>query len=538
MSSETSHALAFTVLPTVSQNPNPNVPLAAIVTFTANRAVETVIAITDGVNAWETHFDMDAQPETGLGVIGFRPDRQHTLHITIRDVDGETTTSAPLIYTSPPLPDDVRLFPPMHVTVSQPERMEPGLTLVMARRRIPGEPTELTPEQRAFNINYGLMILLDAQGEVVWYLQTQARVADAIRLHNGNFLYLTTDFRLTEVDPLGNERQAWYASHRPQGSDDTAIPIEAQTLHHCIYELANGNFMAFTANAQEVPDFYTSEWDPNAPRQTQMVMGDTIIEFTREGEVVWRWNCFDYLDPYRIGYETLYTYWWVRGFPGQAGWTHGNSMWIDEEANTLLLCLRCQEAILKIDRHTGNIQWILGEPTDWPEALQSKLLKPIGPVQWPYHMHSPSITGDGIFLIFDNGLFQARPFTPPKAPAETYGRAAAYAIDEANLTVREVWASDTFGPDNMISYAMGDADWLPKTGNVLISYGLGLRRNQVTDIKNTQWNACTHHRPSTRIREVTRTTPPDIVFEVGLRNDAEEPNIGWVCFGAERLEGL
>lgn len=90
----------------------------------------------------------------------------------------------------------------------------------------------------------------------------------------------------------------------------------------------------------------------------------------------------------------------------------------------------------------------------------------------------------------------------------------------------------------MISYAMGDADWLPRTGNVLISYGLGLRRNQVTDIKNTQWNACTHHRPSTRIREVTRTTPPDIVFEVGLRNDAEEPNIGWVCFGAERLEGL
>lgn len=26
-----------------------------------------------------------------------------------------------------------------------------------------------------------------------------------------------------------------------------------------------------------------------------------------------------------------------------------------------------------------------------------------------------------------------------------------------------------------------------------------------------------------------------VVFEITLRNDADEPNVGWVCFGAERI---
>ena len=42
--------------------------------------------------------------------------------------------------------------------------------------------------------------------------------------------------------------------------------------------------------------------------------------------MVWRWNTFDHLDPYRMGYNTLNTYWHVRGFPHHADWTHGNGV--------------------------------------------------------------------------------------------------------------------------------------------------------------------------------------------------------------------
>ncbi|MEM8859859.1 MAG: aryl-sulfate sulfotransferase, partial [Chloroflexota bacterium] len=347
------------------------------------------------------------------------------------------------------------------------------------------------------------------------------------------------EFDVTEVDVLGNIVQQWYAKDRPHGPHPTAIPVPAETIHHCIYELSNGNFMAFTANKKIVEDFYTSEFDPDAPRKTQPVMGDTIIEFTREGEIVWRWNCFDHLDPYRLGYEALYSYWWVRGFPDHMDWSHGNSMWIDEEENTVLLCLRIQEAILKIDRATGEIIWILGEHTDWSEEMQKKLLKPIGDVQWPYHMHTPSMTPDGTFMIFDNGVFQARPFTMPKPPAETYGRAAEYRIDEENMTIEELWSSNKKDdPDNLVSYAMGDADLMPQTGNILISYGFSLYPDELTDLKPTEYNRCTHFSSKARVREVTHTHPVETVFDVWVINDNPGATFGWACFGAEKIKDL
>lgn len=37
---------------------------------------------------------------------------------------------------------------------------------------------------------------------------------------------------------------------------------------------------------------------------------------------------------------------------------------------------------------------------------------------------------------------------------------------------------------------------------------------------------------------LTFTTPPKTVFDVCLRLDTAEPNIGWVCFGAEKIESL
>lgn len=514
--------------------------MAAIVRFEANQPVATTLSIEDGRDSWELHFGADKSPVDGLPVVGMRPETTLKIQVTIRQGDEALTHPAVLSFQAPSLPDDPALFPTLRVDASEPERIEPGLTLVFARRRPAGEPTELSPEQRKFMTTFGLIIALNQLGEVVWYFVAHARIADMIQLRNGNFVYITTEFDVTEVDVLGNTVQQWYAQDRPHGVHETAVPVKnAETIHHCIYELSNGNFMAFTANKKLVEDYYTSEFDPDAPRKTQPVMGDTIIEFTREGEVVWRWNCFDHLDPYRLGYEGLYSYWWVRGFPGHMDWSHGNSMWIDEEENTVLICLRIQEAILKIDRATGEIIWILGEHTDWPTHLQSKLLQPIGDVQWPYHMHTPSMTPEGNFMIFDNGTFGARPFTMPKRPSDTFGRAAEYRIDEANMTVEEVWASEQKGdPDNLVSYAMGDADWMPQTGNVLISYGFSLFPDELEDVEPTEYNRCTHFSSKARVREVTHTLPPETVFDVWVINDTPGATFGWACFGAEKIARL
>ncbi|MEM9235105.1 MAG: aryl-sulfate sulfotransferase, partial [Pseudomonadota bacterium] len=285
--------LKFTTPPTIYQNPNPIVPLAAIIEFEANRPVETTFSLNDGRDSWTLQYGADQSTTAGLPVTGMRPGTTLKISVSIK-AEGETVTySEKLIFQAPLLPSDPAEFPTLRIDKADRARMEPGLTLVFARRRPAGEPTELTPEQRRFMTSFGLIIALNSAGEVVWYFVAHARIADMTQLRNGNFLYITTEFDVTEVDVLGNVVQQWYAADRPHGPHPTAIPVPAETIHHCIYELSNGNFMAFTANKRIVEDFYTSEFDPNAPRKTQPVMGDTIIEFTREGEIVWRWNCFD-----------------------------------------------------------------------------------------------------------------------------------------------------------------------------------------------------------------------------------------------------
>ena len=46
----------------------------------------------------------------------------------------------------------------------------------------------------------------------------------------------------------------------------------------------NGDFLAFSANGYLIEDYYSSDSDPDAPRADQIVMADTVVQFTPEGE--------------------------------------------------------------------------------------------------------------------------------------------------------------------------------------------------------------------------------------------------------------
>ena len=42
----------------------------------------------------------------------------------------------------------------------------------------------------------------------------------------------------------------------------------------------------------------------------------------------------------------------------------------------------------------------------------------------------------------------------------------------------------------------------------------------------------------TRVREYTHTSPPEVVWEVVLKDDSGQGAPGWVAFGAERISSL
>ena len=477
---ESAGVSGFAGTPELQANPSGRVPLAAVIRFDAGPGVNSELTITDGVNTWSADFD-DAVVRGDsyrIPVVGMRPDREHRITLELNAPDGATETHQ-FTYRTPPLPENPLEVPPFDVKVSRPELMEPGVTFLSVRRRAPGRPHWLTPKQRRFSQDWGILTVLDARGEIIWYYNSEYRTAGIARLLNGNILMHRTDFSTIEIDLLGNTVRQFYAGDRPfpPPEDPDAIPIKGQqTLHHQPHQMPNGDFLAFSANGYLVEDYYSSDTDPDAPRKDAMVMADTVVQITPGGEQVWSWNTFDYLDPFRLGYDTFWSYWWVRGFDQYMDWTHANGLSYDESDDSILVSLRNQSAILKIDRQTKNIKWILGRHDGWSEALQDKLLTPVGDLLWPGYQHNPRMTHAGTVILFDNRAHGGAMAFEERLPVhKNFSRGVEYEVDEENMTVRQVWTSgDTQGDDPCYTNAMSDAWRLPVTDNRLVIHAFCL----------------------------------------------------------------
>ena len=508
----------------VDPRPSERVPLAAQVTFTTSRPTTVALEFDDGQRRWVVDTGQPATTHHVVPILGMRPDRTHRIRAIITDEHGGTNTSEAFEVTTDPLPTD---FPPIDVRVSEPDRMEPGVTLF--------EPSYRSEDDS--ERDYHLLVAVDDTGEVVWYYKAAQPVSDARRLQNGNLLYRTGRAGpLYEIDMLGNTVSAWHTNRTPAdqvGGD--SIHVDMDTLHHETFETPSGTILAISTELRTYDNYPTSDTDPDAPRATSEVLGDVLVEFSRQGDVVREVRLLDLVDPYRIGYNSLG--WggaWRALFPEEEthprrDWAHANAIVMDDSERYAIVSLRQQDAVVKIDWQAGKLVWILGNHVDWDPAWQDYLLQPMGELLWPYHQHAPMITPDGTILMFDNGNYRARPFDEPTLPSDSFSRAVEYRVDEDTMEVAEVWSYGGPGDEPFFARFVGDADWMPQTGNVLINYG-GL----VSDAVGTPIVEGAGHN-WVRIVEVTHETPAEKVFELFI--DDERP-AGWSVFRAERLPSL
>jgi hypothetical protein len=461
--------------------------------------VETRVSIdiSDGVNTSRVEFD---ELNTGHShpVLGLRPGRVHAILVTAVDEAGETALESVFEVTTDPLPED---FPQLDVT-SDPGLMEPGVTLFASG---------------------GFLIIVDDGGDVVWYYRITESASldrDVRRMPNGNLLLLLPLHGIVELDMLGNTVRRWHAARSSQGAA-VSIPVDAAAFHHEVFAMESGNFLTLSLEAREYPDYPTSTTDPAAPLETSNVVGDVVVEFTPDGTVVNEWHLLDILDPYRLNYSSLIGLWdqffqSVFGVEGPTrDWSHGNAVIHDTRDDSLIISMRHQDAVIKIDRQTGELVWILGTHANWNQDLFGRfLLHPAtdDDLFFQYHQHAPMIREEGNIILFDNGNFRASPFEPVFSENE-FSRAAEYSIDESSMEVSLVWESTGFSAEPIFAGFLGDADKLPETGNVLMTFG---------------------GRVPTVIAEVTHTTPPQKVFEISVPNE----NGGQYIYRAERLPGL
>ena len=538
---------AFSCSPTLTPNTNPRAPLAAVLSFTTKVPVSGRIIIEDGKRARTSLIPFDLALERRVPVAGMRPGKPNRVLVEIWDNKRTCQDSAEFSYTPPPAPLPGIDFPPINVKTSNPEVMEPGLILLSVRRRPANRAIWWTEKQNMFATRWSMLVALDEDGEVVWYYKHDSRIAGVDRLPNGNLFFNQVNFQSTEIDMLGNVVGSWYAAKRPFGPAPGAIPIDAQSMHHQPHMMPNGNYLAMTANARTFENYYSSVTDPEAPRQTVPIVGDRIVEFDKQGNIVWSWNTFDHLDPFRIGYDAFEPYWDTRGFRNHVDWTHGNGVCYDHRDNSVIMSLRGQDAIIKVDKASGEIKWILGPHSGWDAEKQKKLLQPVGEdFRWPWHGHNPRVTAEGTIVMYDNSIYCARPFEKPQPPHLSFSRGVEFAVDETRMEVRQVFSSDSAHNVKLLSWAMGDAHRLPLTGNMLVIDSfcfpqqdpidkLGFIRH--ADLGWDEWDRSIWH-PSdfaywARVCELRRDADRNVAFEAHV----QDPNdiMGWEVFGGLKM---
>src|SRR5690606_19236826 len=132
-------------------------------------------------------------------------------------------------------------------------------------------------------------------------------------------------------------------------------------------------FLVLSTQATTVEDFPSSDTNANAATSTATVVGDLIAEFTRNGEMVKTISLFDIIDPRRVGRDSLIAPLVPYG-QGSRDWSHSNAVVYDAASDCYYVSVRHQDAVLKINRTTEELVWILGTPANWNAPWSEKLL--------------------------------------------------------------------------------------------------------------------------------------------------------------------
>ena len=212
-------------------------------------------------------------------------------------------------------------------------------------------------------------------------------------------------------------------------------------------------------------------------------MGTAVVDLDPNENVAWVWDAFDHLDVNRH----------PMSFPD---WTHGNALAYSADDGNLLLSLRHQSWVLKIDYQNGNgsgdILWKLGYQGDFELSSNN-------PSDWFYAQHdaniaSPNSTGDFQLALFDNGddrVVDSGGETCTIVPP-CYSAAAIFDVNESTMTASREW-----------SYMRPYSLWGGVT-HVLPNSDVFVYETAPTDLNFT----------SARVSEVTQNANPAVVWQL------------------------
>jgi hypothetical protein len=360
----------------------------------------------------------------------------------------------------------------------------------------------------------------DLKGNVIWTYQYTGTVQDLVQgiqlLPNGHMLmvisYLSsltagidakTINSVREVDLAGNTireitmdalNQKLAASSL---QDADGNPYHLDSFHHDVLALPNGHWVLLAAYQKTYASLAGSP--PNTA-----VTGDALVDVDQNLTPDWVWNTFDHLDINRH----------PMNFPD---WTHSNDMLYSSDDHNLLLSIRHQNWIVKIEfldgQGSGKVLWRLGTGGDF------KLVGGTDPTDWFYAQHgmnyfSPNTTGVFRLGLLDNGNDRIYPTGQvqcvPAGPTlpQCYSTVPVLSIDENAMTATLV--THLVPPPSYFSFFGGNAELL-NNGDVEVNFSAPLAGATVQELDPTAtsvvWQATTPNADQFRVNRLPSLYP-------------------------------
>jgi len=274
----------------------------------------------------------------------------------------------------------------------------------------------------------------DLQGRVVWYFDvqhsglgissfgTQTFEPGGTVLGFGRDRYSVRNNQdvLREIDLAGNPvRETNLAAVNAQL---TALGHEiSYGFHHDAQRLPNGDTVVLGLTERKI--------DINGTPTNYI--GDMIVVLDEDLQVAWVWDAFDHLDVNRGpvlgeivhqgegGPDSI-----VPNYPA-VSWLHDNAVSLSPADGNLILSVRHQDWVIKIDYENGegdgHIIWKLGQDGDFS-------VNSTDPSPWFSHQHNAHYIDDSTLILFDNG--NTRRASDPNA----HSRGQVWRLDEQTMT--------------------------------------------------------------------------------------------------------
>ncbi len=404
-----------------------------------------------GLNTWQVSTPSANGGGVELYVAGMLSDTLYHLRGQVVLDDGAT-------YTGPDQSCQTDLPPvtsPVQVTTPGPGTPQPGIE--MWNTILP------TGDTQAF--------ATDLKGDVIWTYTYPHSTADYIQgiqlLPDGDLLMVISYLssltspqgasvinEIREVDLDGNTVHSLTMSTLNQKlaaanfRDAEGNLYQLGSFHHDVLSLPNGHLVLLATYTRQFTDLSATT------TPTTNVIGDALVDVDQNYNPDWVWNTFDHLDINRR----------PMNFPD---WTHSNGMLYSSDDHNLLLSMRHQNWIVKINfldgSGSGDVMWRLGEGGDF------KLVNATDPTDWFYAQHGMSYftaNTTGVFRLgmMDNGNDRIFPsgqvICAPYAPStpKCYSTMPVLEINENNLTATMI--THYSPPDNYYTFFGGNAELL------------------------------------------------------------------------------